>query len=382
MPLFISIPFETRAWSERERPVISLSLSLDTHLPLMNEPDLRALARAGKWAALLETAPPAAASALVDLGLTPSAAATAAASAAAWRVLALIKLGRLKEASDTLARLGDLDALPGDGAPWALRVCKAWLAGSAAAFGPLVTLCEARAAAGNDASAPWVWSQRAQTAALSAARLYAKAGDPASARAWARRALRGRVASGGGEHAALPPSTAPLDSDLPSITGLDAPALDAAARLELALGNVPGARHLFEAAAAVPPSTLPPRPPADAARAAALMRLATGDASRAAAGFGAVGESVDGCAVDYADAAVCLLHAGDLGGAAAGAARPFVGGVAAAVDPAALTPVALRNAAALSDLAPDGRAARAALAAAVAAAGPPDDLDAGVLAGR
>ena len=376
----------------------------------MNEPALRALARAGKWMAVLEETPPPDADILVRLGVPPVAAAAAAGAAAAWRVLALIKLGRLGEAGAILARFGDLDA---DDAktPWALRYCAAWLPGAGgraaaggAAFGALTGWCLERQRSREHSAARALWARRGAAAALNAARLYAKAGDPGSARAWARRGLgiRGLGGDGGDSGGGTPPaltalSTAPLDCDMPGAGGLDAAALDAAARLELALGNAPGARRLFEAAAAASGAAAghagapPPRPPADAARAAALMRLASGDPARAAAGFGAVAESGDGDAVDEADAAVCLLHAGDLGGAAAGAARPLLGGGGggrgggggAGVDPAALTAVALRNAAALADLAPDGRAARAALAAAVAAAGPPDDLDAGVLsAGR
>ena len=158
--------------------------------------------------------------------------------------------------------------------------------------------------------------------------------------------------------------------------GADAASLSAVARLELTLGDVPAAKHLFAAAAATNAA-----PPADAARASALLRLAAGDPGRAADGFAGAADAAgnaNAAAVDASSEALCRLHAGDVDGAAAAAARPLL---ARPLPVDGVTPGGLRLVGLVADLAAPAvaRATRARLAA--AAGGAPEDLDVGVVVG-
>jgi len=215
-----------------------------------------------------------------------------------------------------------------------------------------------------------LWSSRCQACEWALARLHVA--SPATCRAWARAALERRArAAPSPTHVLISPSWTPPP-------GLDPAALAAAARLEAATGDVTAAKRLFAAAAAAG------APPADAARASALLRFCGGDPARAAAAFAGAAEGEGGAgAIDSLNEALCRLHAGDTAGATAAVLAPYLApGAASVVSPDALAEAALRAAATVADLAPPSaaRAVRARLAAAVAAAGPPDDLDVSVLA--
>lgn len=322
-------------------------------------------ASAGDWRGVLAAAPAPAASPARGAAASPPVDAVAA----AWRVAALIKTRHHGAASDELARLGDLDAVPD--CPYALRWAAAELPARAgadgdagAAFSSLLAFCERRREGAPSSTASTLWSNRAQACEWALARLAVKRGDPSAARAWARAALERRAGPW-------------PDPDTPP-SGLDAAALSATARLELALGDVAAAKKLFAAAAAAPDTT---SSPADAARASALLRLAAGDAARAADGFAGAADAAgggDAAAVDATNEALCRLHAGDVDGAAAAAARPLL---ARPLPTNGLTPGGLRLAGLIADLAapPVARATRARWAA--AAAGAPDELGVGGVVG-
>ena len=369
----------------------------------------------------------------------------------AWKVCALVKLSNFASAELELERLGgDLDL--DDGCPFALRWCAADLparvgrpADGAAAFARLSALCDRRAASEEEGGRGGeerekgtekkleLWRGRAEAACWAAAGISARGEDPCAARAWARAALDRRARRLGGEGGGAggapfssssgpPPSSQQQQQQQqpcwqpPLAAGAEA--LSAAARLELALGEPSEARRLFSAAAAAAAAKAEAAEAAaaaatggagtgeapaaasaaSAARAAALLRLSAGDASRAAAAFGAIPEPSP---TDANNEALCLLHSGDVSRARAVAFESLLllpsssasssssSSTSTLTSPPPSSPspllfsgAALRTAAALADLAPPvaARAARDALFDAVQAAGAPEDLDANFLA--
>jgi len=398
------------------------------------EPSLESLARRGAWRAILDrvgatggAAPPNAPS---SSSIQPS---TSSNVAAAWRVAALVKLRNFASAELELERLGDrglLDSTSREEIPFALLWCAADLparvgrpSDGAAAFARLAVLSDRRAREEEHAGGGGgggekgtrqdaekqvaLWRERAEAACWAAAGIHARSDDPRAARAMARAALnrraarRGRCGGGGGAGASGPAWCREQPWEPPLAAGAEA--LSAAARLELASGEPSEARRLFVAAAAAraraaadvaaagggeAAAAVAAAAEAEASRAAALLRLSAGDASRAAAGFGALASRTP---VDSSNEALCLLLSGDASRARAVALEGLLLAPAcpasapessSSPSPLLFSGAALRTAVALADLAPPAaaRAARDALFDAVQAAGAPDDLDASFLA--